>query len=131
MVADKVAEADYFLSQMKLKATDIHELRFLFSAFVSAARSVTFSLQAVMSGYPDFATWYRPRQERLKQSELATFFVDLRNHLQKVGGAPLSHSGYSQNGRMEWTTEFILTLDFTEVPRGNVIALSESYFRAS
>ena len=116
MVADKVTEADYFLSQMKLNGTDIYELRFLLSVFVSAARSVTFSLQAVMSGYPDFDTWYRPRQERLKQSELATFFVDLRNHLQKIGGAPLFHSGYSQNGRMEWTTDFIPTPDFTEVP---------------
>lgn len=128
-VADKVAEADYFLGRMKETSAQIEEMRFLFSAFVSAARSVTFSLQAVMSGYPDFDSWYQPRQERLKESRLARFFVDLRNHLQKVGGAPLFHSGWSRNGKFEWFTEFTLTPDFEEVPSGDVITLSEAYFR--
>ncbi len=128
-VADKVAEADYFLDRMKETSAEIEEMRFLFSAFVSAARSVTFSLQAVMSGYPDFDSWYQPRQERLKESRLARFFVDLRNHLQKVGGAPLFHSGWSRNGKFEWFTEFTPTPDFEEVPSGDVIALSEAYFR--
>jgi len=128
-VADKVAEADYFLGRMKETSAEIEEMRFLFSAFVSAARSVTFSLQAVMSGYPDFDSWYQPRQERLKENRLARFFVDLRNHLQKVGGAPLFHSGWSRNGKFEWFTEFTPTPDFEEVPSGDVIALSEAYFR--
>lgn len=100
-VADKVAEADYFLGRMKETSADIDQFRFLFSAFVSAARSVTFSLQAVMSGYPDFDSWYQSRQKRLKESRLARFFVDLRNHIQKVGSAPLFHSGHSRNGNLE------------------------------
>ena len=128
-VADKVAEADYFLGRMKETYAEIEEMRFLFSAFVSAARSVTFSLQAVMSGYPDFDSWYQPRQKRLKESRLARFFVDLRNHLQKVGGAPIFHSGWSRNGKFEWFTEFTPTPDFEEVPPGDVITLSETYFR--
>jgi len=128
-VADKVAEADYFLGRMKETYAEIEEMRFLFSAFVSAARSVTFSLQAVMSGYPDFDSWYQPRQKRLKESRLARFFVDLRNHLQKVGGAPIFHSGWSLNGKFEWFTEFTPTPDFEEVPPGDVITLSETYFR--
>ena len=129
LVADKAAEADYFVDQMKSKAGDIYELHFLFSAFVSAARSVTFSLLAVMSGYPDFDAWYRPRQERLQQSELARFFVDLRNHLQEVGGAPFFHSGYGTDGRMEWMTELVSTPEFPKAPAGEVISLSETYFR--
>jgi len=128
-VADKVAEADYFLGRMKETSADIEEFRFLFSAFVSAARSVTFSLQAVMSEYPNFDSWYQSRQKRLKESRLARFFVDLRNHIQKVGGAPLFHSGSSRNGKLEWATEFIPTPDFDEVPSGDVITLSEAYFR--
>lgn len=127
-VADKVEEADYFLGRMKEAYSDIGEFRFLFSAFVSAARSVTFSLQAVMSGYPDFDSWYQPRQGRLRESRLARFFVDIRNHMQKVGGAPLFHSGSSRNGKFEWFTEFIPTPDFEEVPSGDVITLSETYF---
>jgi hypothetical protein len=128
-VADKVAEADYFLGRMKETSAAIDEFRFLFSAFVSAARSITFSLQAVMSRYPGFDLWYPPRQQRLKESKLARFFVDLRNHLQKVGSAPLFYSGYMRAGTSEWFAEFIPTPDFKEVPLGDVIILSEAYFR--
>lgn len=128
-VADKVAEADYFLGRMKEVSSDFEQFRFLFSAFVSAARSVTFSLQAVMSRYPDFDLWYQSRQQRLKDSRLARFFVDLRNHLQKVGSDPLFQSGRSQNGNFEWFIEFIPTPDFKEVPSGDATTLSEAYFR--
>jgi hypothetical protein len=129
VVADKVAEADFFLQQMKDKSRSVEEFRFLFSAFVSAARSVTFVLQAVMSAYPDFKTWYPPRQQRLKDSRLARFFIDLRNHLQKVGGAPLFHSGFRRDGKFEWLTEFIPRPEFKDVPPGDVVSLSEAYFR--
>ena len=89
LVVDKVAETDFFLTQLKEYAQYLEEFGFYFSAFVSAARSITFSLQAVMSHYPGFQDWYLTRQEKLKQSELARFFVDLRNHIQKVGGIPI------------------------------------------
>lgn len=129
VVADKVAEADFFLKQMEERSRSIEEFRFLFSAFVSAARSVTFVLQAVMSEYPDFETWYAPRRERLKDSGPAKFYKDLRNHLQKVGGAPLFHSGFSRDGKFEWITEFISTPEFKDIPQGDVVSLSEAYFR--
>jgi hypothetical protein len=114
---------------MKETSAASEDFRFLFSAFVSAARSVTFSLRTVMSGYPDFDSWYPPRQQRLTESRLARFFVDLRNHIQKVGSAPLFHSGYRRDGRSDWGTEFIPTPDFKDAPRDEVIVLSETYFR--
>lgn len=128
-VADKVAEADYFLELMKSKRGHAEEFGFVFSAFVSAARSVTFSLQAVMSRYPNWDQWYPPHQERLKKSPLAKFFVELRNHLQKVGGAPISHFGSSMGGEMYWGLEFIPTRDFDQVPVGDVTQLSDKYFK--
>lgn len=129
LVANKVAEADFFLGEMKNESRPLEEFRFLFGAFVSAARSVTFVLQAVMSGYPDFETWYGPRQQRLKESKLARFYKDLRNHFQKTGVMPLFHSGFRTNGKLEWVTEFISTPEIEDVPVGDVVSLSEAYFR--
>ncbi|MCB9986164.1 MAG: hypothetical protein H6865_00800 [Rhodospirillales bacterium] len=55
IVADKVAEADYFLEGLKHKSFhDYNEFGYQFSAFVSAARSITYALQAVMKEYPNF-----------------------------------------------------------------------------
>jgi hypothetical protein len=65
------------------------QFEFYLSAFVSAARSVTFALQAVMSKYPGFGEWYPSRRDHLAQSALARFFVTLRNHAQKVGTLPI------------------------------------------
>jgi len=101
IVADKVGEADYFLDC--LKHADFRTNRqfgYHFSAFVSAARSTTFALQAVMSGYPGFKEWYEPRQKKLKENPLARFFHDLRNHLLHVGSLPIMHSGFSQNRKI-------------------------------
>lgn len=129
LVADKIGEADYFLGKMKQESGACDEFRYLFSAFVSAARSVTFSLQAVMSKYPGFDEWYALRQQRLKDSRLVRFFVDVRNHLQKVGGVPVYFSGSMVEGRVEYFQEFGPTKEIPEVPSGDVVANSESYFR--
>lgn len=128
LVADKVAEADFFLTQLKAHTDYPQEFGFYFSAFVSASRSITFSLQAVMSHYPGFQEWYPKRQEKLKQSELARFFVELRNHIQKVGGIPVSHSGFMQEGLFSTRQVFVPIPDLKQVPEGNVIELCYKYF---
>ncbi len=58
IVADKFGEADYFLELMREKEEHYKEFGYALSAFASAARSITFSLQAVMSKYPEFSKWY-------------------------------------------------------------------------
>ena len=128
LVADKILETDYFLSQLKERSGYYEEFGFIFSAFLSAARSVTFSMQAVMSKYPGFDEWYKPRQQQLKNSNLAKFFVDLRNHSQKVGSIPIYHSGTMKDGHLQYRQEFVATADFRTVPEGDVIAISEKYF---
>ena len=45
-VDEKLEEADFFLEGMAASEKSWLRTRFLFSAFVSAARSVTFALQA-------------------------------------------------------------------------------------
>ncbi len=128
LVVDKVAETDFFLTQLKEYAQYLEEFGFYFSAFVSAARSITFSLQAVMSHYPGFQDWYLTRQEKLKQSELARFFVDLRNHIQKVGRIPIAHSGFMQDGLFSTSQVFVPIPDLKKVPEGEVVELCHKYF---
>ena len=131
MVADKVAEADYFLDQLHLTQGFHHEFGFIFSAFVTAARSVTFVLQSVMSHYPGFDEWYEPERAKLEQNELAKFFVKLRNHAQKVGGIPISHTGFVSGGSLNMSQTFVPlpTSELQKVPQGEVIDLCEFYFR--
>jgi hypothetical protein len=93
-VEDKIKETDFFLEKIK-KSTFGKEMflgtRYYLSAFLSASRSITFSLQAAMKDIPDFEEWYEQQRNRLRQNELAKYFLEARNLSQKVGYYPLSN----------------------------------------
>lgn len=129
IVADKVGETDFFLEKFDEAVSDnfYDEATYYFSAFLSAARSVTFALQAVMAGYPDFDQWYPSRQEKLRNSKLAKLYVDLRNHSQKVGDVPLHFSGIMRDGKIESYVQFEPTHKFNEVPVSDVRDASHVY----
>jgi len=92
LVEDKLAEAEFFLQKMASAGPNVFEVRCYFSAFASAARSVTFALQAVMSDVDGFVEWYAVKQEAIKRDALARFFVERRNESQKVGDTRI-HQG--------------------------------------
>lgn len=85
LIERKVAEADFFLNAMQDSGFDIFGFYCYFSAFLSASRSVTFTLQAVMSGTPGFDEWYEIARQPLKEDSRARFFVQLRNIATKTG----------------------------------------------
>lgn len=85
LVRGKLAEAEFFLSRMESSGTNVFEFRCYFSAFVSAARSVTFSLQAAMSDTDGFEEWYAEKREQLGRQPLARFFLGMRNEVLKTG----------------------------------------------
>jgi hypothetical protein len=130
IVADKVGEADYFLEKLKSVRLNYAEFSYILSAFTSAVRSITFSLQAVMSKYPKFQTWYELEQTELKSNSLAKYFVNLRNHLQKIGHTPVEHSGSLVSGEFEEYSYFIEVEGLEKAPEGEVTRLSEEYFIA-
>lgn len=90
IVEEKLREAQFFLDQLSETRRENLDARFFFSAFVSAARSVTWSLQASMSGVPDFDEWYKSAQNKLRMDALAPLFVEIRNCSQKRGLNPLN-----------------------------------------
>lgn len=128
VVAEKVAEADYFLEKMKETQFFYREFSYNLSAFTAASRSITFSLQAVMSKYPGFDQWYVPHQAALKASMLAKYFLNLRNHIQKVGNVPISHTGSFQFGKVKHLSYFVDIDELKNSPEGEVVDLSEKYF---
>ncbi|MHB9068764.1 MAG: hypothetical protein ACYC54_00180 [Sedimentisphaerales bacterium] len=129
LVANKVGEADYFLEMMKYMTGHTEEFNYILSAYVSAARSITFSMQAVMSKFPGFPEWYTSRRKRMEDSSLAQFFVKVRNCSQKIGNVPLQGFGSLVDGNLAFTYEFFPNSDLQKVPLGDVTHLAEEYFR--
>jgi len=127
LVSQKVGEADFFLEKLKSTSCRAEEFNYLFSAFVSAVRSITFTLQYVMRSYPDFDNWYKDKQDRLRKSDLAKAFVEFRNQAQKTGIIPIIKKGSLFDGIFYEDTEFYVPTDseIKEVPTGNVVQLSE------
>ncbi len=58
---------------------------FHLSAFLSAARSVTFVLQKESTHKEGFKEWYQSKQDVLKEDEIMTLLVQLRNESEKEG----------------------------------------------
>lgn len=127
IVSYKIGEADYFLEKLKQANSWDDEYNYIFSAFVSALRSITFTLQYVMKKYPGFDDWYIPRQERLRSNKLAKSFVEFRNHAQKTGIIPIAKKRGIYEGIFFDSDQFYVPTnsEIKEVPSGNVLELSE------
>jgi hypothetical protein len=100
-VDEKLREADFFLTKMEESGPDTYAFRFYFSAFVTAARSVTFAMQSAMSDIPEFAAWYSPRQDRLRADPVSRFFISVRNEIQKRGTNPVAAFKQSEGAASE------------------------------
>jgi len=74
----KLSEAKYFLEQMKQHIDSPEEFVYNLSAFLSAARSVTFIMQNEFSKIPEFREWYGCKQKKMENNELFRFFNGLR-----------------------------------------------------
>ncbi|MDA0270091.1 MAG: hypothetical protein O2798_01970 [Chloroflexi bacterium] len=101
-VDHKLLEADYFLEALCREPLSPVEASFYFSAFVSAARSVTFALQAVMKVAPGFSSWYEHRRVRLGANPTARWFVTTRNLNQKLGLAPIRGGTFIDGRTAYW-----------------------------
>jgi hypothetical protein len=88
----KLREAQYFLHRLlnegqKPLHNESEEFAFCLSAFLSAARSVTFALQYEEKA--NYDGWFLPWFEKLsaEDQDLFGFLKDQRNNVQKRGGA--------------------------------------------
>ncbi len=101
-ILDKLAEARFFYARFS-PCGDVEKAQFYFSAFLSAARSVSFTVQAVCKPMPGFDQWYATEQAVLRASAVSKYLLGLRNETQKVGLAPVHYRGVktrmSRSGR--------------------------------
>ncbi|EEG08963.1 hypothetical protein [Pseudogulbenkiania ferrooxidans] len=92
LITEKLKEADFFLERMVAAGLHVEELNYYFSAFASAARSVTFVLQYVGSAIgEEFDKWYEPTQARLRGDKVAKYLLEARNEALKTGAQPISY----------------------------------------
>lgn len=128
LVDHKVAEAEFFLVRLGGCDLDFFAARCYANAFVAAARSITFSLQAVLGKTDGFLSWYAEQQKRLSADPNAKFFHRFRTVSQHIGENLVS-GGSSGPGRTT-TFWFMPTPDVKEVPRDDVFTACENYFKA-
>lgn len=130
LVDFKVLEAHYFLEKMKGFVV-YPEINFLFSSFVSANRSITFCLQAVLKGLDGSEPWYATHQKNLKSDPTSSFFVEARNLSQKVGVVPISGGSThkNENGDLVCTHYFDRSNpDFKKMPKQDVVTTCQKHF---
>lgn len=138
IVEEKLYETEFFLEKLR-KSDDISaEARYYFSAFVSSARSVTFVLQATMSDFSDFQTWYESARTKLKSDLLASFFVELRNDsihkgLNRLNEVTAEHLREHLASQLRGQRDHVIVLPNLHGKEGTTLAdavrASEVYFK--
>jgi hypothetical protein len=63
---DKANEAHYFLHELIEHYHECNRFRYSLSAFLQAARNVTFHLQSELKHRDGFDDWYKPHREKMK-----------------------------------------------------------------
>lgn len=127
LVDYKVQEAEFFLLEMKRLGRRINftAIQFCASAFVSAARSITFAMQASLKDHHRFEPWYAKRQEALRNDPLAKFFHDFRTVTQHIGANVVGGGAHGKGGTFYY---FVPCPDLPTVPDQDVLSACESYF---
>lgn len=75
----KIREAEHFLCMMKQSFEDDDKFTFNFSAFVSAARSITFYLKKQYTRRKGFSEWYSPIVKKMREDPELTYLKKVRN----------------------------------------------------
>lgn len=133
IVEDKVREANFFLKKLEETEDIFTEAQYYISAFLSASRSITFTIQASMKGIPKFENWYQSIQEELRRNELAKYFLFARNHSQKVGFYPIGGGSFGKdkkgnNSMKLWFTPFY-PKEKELIPEIDVVSACNEYFK--
>lgn len=135
IVENKVNETAFFLEKLRKEESSYRfdEPQFYLSAFMSACRSITFSLQASLSDLEGFAGWYEIKQKELKKNKLAKFFLISRNESQKVGfftiGGGSSYTDEMGNSKIKFNFQRLAPTSNDYIPEEDVVTACEMHFK--
>jgi len=128
IVEEKIEETNFFLEQLMNSKNFLFDARYYLSAFLSASRSITFVLQASISKIDGFQKWYAEQQDKLKQNELARYFLETRNLSQKVGYYPISSGLYAKGKVLYYFDHFLEDEIKSPIPKEDVVTACKQYF---
>lgn len=128
LVDYKIREAEYFLLDLARVGSErrFEAVQYCSSAFVSAARSVTFAMQSSLKDHQRFASWYELQQHALRANHLSRFFNEFRRVTQHIGESVVG-AGKFANEDVKYY--FVPCRDLPEVPEEDVQSACEAYFR--
>ncbi len=103
------------------------KLNYYFSAFSSAARSVTFVLQYVAKDIPEFDAWYSQVRNEQAKDPISKFLLEARNEALKTGVHPIAqgkmHQAPDGSTRLAHFFLYIGHNPPAEVPTKDVISI--------
>ena len=135
IVENKVNETAFFLEKLRDEQSSysLEIPQFYLSAFMSACRSITFSLQASLSDLNGFKDWYNDKQSELRKNKLAKFFLVSRNESQKIGFFPIGSgsTSFDENGNhiMKFYFQQLAPTDNEYIPEEDVVTACDMHFK--
>jgi hypothetical protein len=125
LVDSKVQESEYFLDRILTADYDFFGVQCDAVAFTASARSITFALQASLTGVDGFDGWYASKQDQLRRDPLARFFHEFRRVSQHIGDNAVI-GGSSKNGLAIY--HFGSLPDLSHIPALDVASACKQYF---
>ncbi len=132
----KIEESEFFMTQVEQTIDRwpmSDEPQFYLSAFASATRSITFTIQASIKDIKNFDTWYKFHQDKLKANKLAKYFLEARNLSQKIGyyliGRGQSYKDEEGNHKMSLFFQTFNNGQLEYVPEKDVLTSCRTYFK--
>lgn len=120
----KLDEASFFLDKVKSSLTNPIELSF----YLSAGRSVTWSMQKEFGDNSRYLKWYDEKKQEMRNDEIFTIFKNLRNITVKEGKLE-----FKRNINVSVNEEIGITdsVGFKVIRNGEVIRESKSDDRST
>jgi len=131
IVEYKVQQAHFFLEKIAQSELDFFAAQCFVDAFTSATRSITFSMQAVISEVPGFAKWYEGQQTKLKEDSISRFFNQYRTVSTHIGDTVVRGCamGKDNSGRRVVKYFFMPVPDLPDVPVQDVLSICTHHFK--
>ena len=133
IVEYKVQQAQFFLEQIEHSELNFFAVQCFADAFASASRTITFSMQAVISEVDGFKEWYATRVALLKKDPLSNFFNAYRVASVHVGDTVvLGGTGFKgADGKLQRQYFFMPIPGVPSVPDYDVLSICKIHFTES